>query len=88
MLFGPWGGGQLPSRGPPRCGISRNAYQIRHHENNHCYSHWMCSAWEVGQTIPFSGRGSTNAAKDDPRPSIIQLNTEGSLKTRSPSLSS
>ena len=40
-----WGGWQMPSRGPPRCGISWNAYQICHHESNHCYSFWMCSAW-------------------------------------------
>ena len=70
-------GGQIPSRGPPRCGISWNAYQICHHENNHCYSHWMCSAWEVGQTTPFSGRGSRNAAEHDPRPNTLQLNTDG-----------
>jgi len=31
----------------------------------------------MGQTTPFSGRGSRNAAEDDPRPNIIQLNTEG-----------
>jgi len=29
------------------------------------------------QTTPVSGRGSRNAAEDDPRPSILQLNTEG-----------
>ena len=53
-----------------------NAYQICHHENNHWYSRWMCSAW-VGQTTPFSRRGSRNAAEDDPRPNILQLNTDG-----------
>jgi len=31
----------------------------------------------MGQTTPFSGRGSRNAAEDDPKPSILQLNTEG-----------
>jgi len=31
----------------------------------------------VGQTTPFSGRGSRNAAEDDPRPNILQLNTDG-----------
>jgi len=41
-----WGGGQMPSRGPPRSGISWNAYQICHHESNHWYSRWMCSAWD------------------------------------------
>ena len=30
----------------------------------------------MGQTTPFSGRGSRNAAEDDPRPNILQLNTE------------
>jgi len=44
-------GRQMPSRDPPSCGISWNAYQICHHESNHCYSRWMCSAWN----------GSTNA---------------------------
>jgi len=37
----------------------------------------MCSAWEVGQTTPVSGRGSRNAAEDDLQPNIFQLNTEG-----------
>jgi len=27
--------------------------------------------------MPFSGCGSTNAAEDDPRPNIFQLNIEG-----------
>jgi len=31
----------------------------------------------MGQTTPFSGRGSRNAAEDDPRLNILQLNTEG-----------
>jgi len=31
----------------------------------------------MGQTTPFLGRGSRNAAEDDPRPNILQLNTEG-----------
>ena len=31
----------------------------------------------MGQTTPFSGRCSRNAAEDDPRPNILQLNTEG-----------
>jgi len=30
----------------------------------------------MGHTTPFSGRGSRNSAKDDPRPNILQLNTE------------
>jgi len=29
------------------------------------------------QTTPFSGRGSRNAAEDDPRHNILHLNTEG-----------
>ena len=36
-----------------------------------------CVQRGMGQTTPFSGRGSRNAAEDDPRPNIIQLNTEG-----------
>jgi len=31
----------------------------------------------MGQTTPFSGRGSRNTDEDDPRPNILQLNTEG-----------
>jgi len=31
----------------------------------------------LGRNMPISGRGSRNAAQDDPTPSIIQLNTEG-----------
>jgi len=36
-----------------------------------------CVKRGMGQTTPFSGCGSRNAAEDDPRPNIIQLNTEG-----------
>ena len=36
----------------------------------------MCSAWD-GSNNALSGRGKRNAAKDDPRPDILQLNTEG-----------
>ena len=36
-----------------------------------------CVQRGMGQTTPFSGRDSRNAAEDDPRPSILQLNTEG-----------
>ena len=31
----------------------------------------------MGHNMPFSGRGNRNAAKDDPWPNILQLNTEG-----------
>jgi len=31
----------------------------------------------MDRTTPFSGRGDRNAAEDDPRPNILQLNTEG-----------
>jgi len=40
-------------------------------------THAGCVQREMGQTTPFSGRGSRNAAEDDPRPNILQLNTEG-----------
>ena len=36
-----------------------------------------CVQRGMGYQTPFSGRGSRNAAEDDPRPSILQLNTEG-----------
>jgi len=35
----------------------------------------MCSAWTV--CTPFTRHGSRDAAEDDPRPSILQLNTKG-----------
>ena len=35
-----------------------------------------CVQHGVGHKTPFSGRGNKNAA-DDPRPNILQLNTEG-----------
>jgi len=35
-----------------------------------------CVRHGVGHKTPFSGRGSRNAA-EDPRPNILQLNTEG-----------
>ena len=37
---------------------------------------------EIGRTTPFSGRGSRNAAEDDPRRNILQLNTEGPTDTK------
>jgi len=36
-----------------------------------------CVQRGMGQTTPFSGHGSRNAVEDDPRPNILQLNTEG-----------
>ena len=36
-----------------------------------------CVQRGMGQTTPFSGSGSRNAAEDDPRPNILQMNTEG-----------
>ena len=35
-----------------------------------------CVQHGMGQTMPFSGHVSINAAEDDPRPKILQLNTE------------
>ena len=36
-----------------------------------------CVRHGMGHNTPFSERGSRNAAEDDPRPNILQLNTEG-----------
>jgi len=36
-----------------------------------------CVQIGLGQNTPLSGRGSRSGAEDDPRPSIVQLNTEG-----------
>jgi len=41
-----------------------------------------CVRRGMSHKTPFSGRGSRNDAKDDPRPNILQLNTEGSQQTR------
>jgi len=35
-------GWQVPSRGPPRCDVSSNAFQTCRCENNQCYIYWMC----------------------------------------------
>jgi len=40
-------------------------------------THAGCVQRGMGQTTAFSRRGSSNAAEDDSRPNIIQLNTEG-----------
>jgi len=65
----------MPSRGPPHCGISLNAYHICHHKCNHT-TRVGCVLDGLGQNTSFTRHGSRNAAKDDPRPSILQLNTE------------
>jgi len=66
---------QVPSRGPPvrhsllmwtRPVTSRATAATR----------TGCVRYGVGHKTPFSGRGSRNAA-EDPRPNILQLNTEG-----------
>jgi len=36
-----------------------------------------CVQRGMGHITPFSRLGSRNAAEDDPRPNILQLNTEG-----------
>jgi len=50
------GGRQMPSRGPTCCGISWNAYHICHHESNHCYPYWMCSAWDGSNNALLKAR--------------------------------
>jgi len=47
-----------------------------------------CVRHGVGLKIHFSGRGSRNAAEDNPQPNILQLNTEGLPQKKSLSLSS
>ena len=41
-----------------------------------------CVRRGLGHNTPFSGRGSRNAAEHDPRPNILQLNTEGLTANR------
>jgi len=40
-------------------------------------THAGCVQRSLGHNTPFSGRGSKNAVEDDPRPNVLQLNTEG-----------
>jgi len=40
-------------------------------------THTGCVWHGMGHQTPFSGRGSRNAAEDNPRPNILQLNTKG-----------
>jgi len=40
-------------------------------------THAGCVRREMGHKTPFSGHGSRNVAENDPRPNILQLNTEG-----------
>jgi len=41
-----------------------------------------CVQRGLGKNTPFSRRCSKNAAEDDPRPSILQLNTEGLIASK------
>jgi len=43
-----------------------------------------CVQRGMSQATPFSGRGSWNAAEDNPRPNILQLNTEGLTENKVP----
>jgi len=42
-----------------------------------------CVQRGLGTNTPFLRRGNRDATEDDSRPNILQLNTEGSLQTRS-----
>jgi len=68
-----WGGRQMPSRGPPCCGISQNA---KCNLRATAATRTGCVRHGVGHQTPFSGYDSRNAA-EDLRPNILQLNTEG-----------
>ena len=48
--------------------------QTSHYESNHCFPRWMCSSCDG---YWFSFLRVQNAADDNPRPNILQLNTEG-----------
>ena len=64
----------MPSRGPPCCGIFGNTKSVVSRAT--AATRAGCVQRGLGQNKTFSGRGSRNAAKDDPRPSIFQLNNE------------
>ena len=66
---------QVPSRGPP----VRHCLKMLTKPVNMkatTATRTGCVRHGVGHKTPFSGRGSRNAA-EDPRPNILQLNTEG-----------
>ena len=66
----------MPSCGPP----VRHSLQMSTKPVNMRATTATCTGCVqsgVGHKTPFSGRGSRNAAEDDPRPNILQPNTEG-----------
>ena len=66
---------QVPSRDPP----VRHSLQMSTKPGNTratTATRAGCVRHGVGHKVPFSGRGSRNAA-EEPRPNILQLNTEG-----------
>ena len=79
----------MPSRGPPRCDISLLEMLTKtvapRATTATCGG---CVQRGLGRESSFSRHGSVSAAEDDPRASILQLDTEGSPQTRSALLSS
>jgi len=66
----------VSSRGPPvrhslQMSTKPDTKRVTTATRAGCVRRGMC------HITPFSGRGSRNAAEDDPRPNILQLNTEG-----------
>ena len=82
LTQGTSGRGQMPSRVPPRCDISWNAYwSVTTRASTATRA--GCVQRDMGKGTPGVRRGSRDAApEDDPRPNIIQLNTEGSTANK------
>jgi len=66
----------MPSRCPPCRIFATNVNETFHYESNHCFPRWMCSSCD-GWWYSFLRARQQNAADDNPRPNILQLNTEG-----------
>ena len=67
----------MHSRGPPCCAEFPEMLTKSVTTRATTATRAGCVQRGVGQTTPFSGCGSRNAAEDETRPNILQLNIEG-----------
>jgi len=68
----------VASRGPPCYGIATKPVTTRATTATHA----GCVQRRLGRENPGARLGSRNAAEVDPRPSILQLNTEGLIANK------
>ena len=68
----------MASRGPPCYGIATKPVTTRATTATHA----RCVQRRLGRENPGARLGSRNAVEDDPRPSILQLNTEGLIANK------